>query len=90
VTITESGRQLARVLSDYDEAREQGLSIGFRIEGAGILDGDHVREIAIHALNVVSTDPVKPCCVPGGAGAYEYRDGAFRCTTCGRVEEVVD
>ena len=30
------------------------------------------------------------CCVPGGAGAYEYRDGAFRCTTCGRVEEVVD
>lgn len=49
----------------------------------GEIDGWHVLELPGPAVKPV-------CCVPGGAGVYCYKDGAFRCTTCGRVEEVVD
>jgi hypothetical protein len=30
----------------------------------------------------------EPCCAPGGAGAYHYKDGGYRCITCNRLEQV--
>lgn len=64
---------------EVGEVSAAGIPPHFR----GKVDGWHLLEVPAIALK-------PPCCVPGGAGAYEYRDGAFRCTTCGRVEEVVD